>query len=307
MPVLDIPVHTPGVPRRSVENGFAIREDTLYTDAKGKEGARIRERARATLDGLREILGRVLEPDEAIYYVAGGQMMPGAFQQFFLGWHSYALPRVVFVLTGRRILLLRVRGKLSLSVKWDRGIHTIRWGDLASFKAGGLISPYLRLKTKSGEALSFWRISRGDIKKINLLAGFLQEHACGETSASGAPNALCPSCLATLVPRRYECPQCGLAFKDEKTLAWRGILIPGGASFYAGMTGLGVLRAIFECVVLLDIAAQLATALRYPAGSVESQQRLGVILVLCFFLVMDKAIAILCCRQEIRDFLPAGK
>lgn len=308
MPVLDVPVHTPSVPRRAVENGITVREDTLYTDAKGKERAKLRERASATLDALGEVLGHLLEPDEAVYYLAGAQVMPGAFQQLFLGWHTYALPRVVLVLTDRRVIVLRIHGKLSMgSVRWDRGVRTIRWGDLASAKAGGFISPYLRLKTKSGDSLSFWRISRADIKKLKLLAGFLQQQASGQTSPSGAPNALCPACLTTLVPRQYECPQCRLVFKDEKTLAWRGIFIPGGASFYAGLTGLGVLRAIFECVVLLEIVLELALAFESPAGSVREQGALGAAGFLLFLLILDKAIAIHCCRQEIRDFLPAAK
>ncbi len=246
MPTADISIHDSIPPRRIDRNGFNVREDVLYTDAKGRAKNKLRKRAEDALESLGEVLRRVLEPGETIFYIAKTQAMPGFAAQFFGGaWYTYSLPIVLLLFTERRIIALRVRKRMS-GWAWDRGIRIVRWGDLQDAKAGGFLARTLTLKFRNGGSQVYWRFASGDLKKVGLLVGILRPHGSGETTAAGAMASLCPGCLATLSPGTYLCQNCGLKFKDEKTLVRREILIPGGASFYVGATGMGIVRAIAE-------------------------------------------------------------
>jgi hypothetical protein len=285
--------------------GFKVREDILFTDAKGNLKPKIQNEAELALERLREPLHRLLEPDESILFIAYAQMMPGTGEQLVLGWHVYALPRVALVFTNRRILSFRVRSQGLRGWKWDRGIHTVRWGDLESANAKGWLSRVFKLKMRSGEKVSYWRIKRGDAKKIRLLIQTLLPHASGESSAYATREALCPDCLGKLVPRQYECVGCRLTFKSEKELFWRGLVIPGGASFYIGMTSLGALRMIFESFFLILIISLVWDGTRQGHAVSSEERPLVSAIVLLVILLLEKLIAIAVSRRQIRDFLPA--
>ncbi len=151
----------------------------------------------------------------------------------------------------------------------------------------------------------YWRFASGDLKKARLLIDTLRPHGSGETTAAGGMVSLCPACLATLSPKTYECQGCGLRFKDEKTLLRRGILIPGGASFYVGATGLGILRSISESIFLVILLLFLAAAIARPGGSKDAANVFTGALFILGLLTLDKTMAIATSRQQIRDFLPA--
>ena len=61
MPSADLPVHPNQLPRLVSRSGVRLREDTLYTDQKGEEKKRFRERADNALDKLEEPLRKMLE------------------------------------------------------------------------------------------------------------------------------------------------------------------------------------------------------------------------------------------------------
>lgn len=298
----DLSVHATSVPRTATKNGLNVREDTIYTDAKGNEKVRIRKRADQAIECLGEILRKVLEKDETIFYLAPTQVMPGALEQLVLGWHLYALPRVLLVFTDRRIIGLRIRSRSFANWKWDRGIRTMRWGDMESASVKGALNRMLKLKLRSGEGVSYWRISRADAKKLKLVVPILRERSSGQVSASGGSNSLCPACFSLLLPGRYECPQCQLAFKDEKTLLWRGILVPGGASFYIGMGSLGVLRLLFESALLFVIVARILDGILGQRQ--EAAAAFSAALIFLAVLSFEKSVAIWSSRRQIRDFLP---
>ncbi len=303
MPTTDLVIHTTLTPQQTARNGLNVREDTLYTDAKGKEKSKIRKRAEDALADLDEILRRVLEPNETIFYIAKAQATPNFAAQFFGGaWHTYSLPHFLLFFTERRIIAFRVRkrkGRLS----WDRGIRTVRWGDVQDASLGRFLNQRLTLKFRNGERQAYWRFASGDLKKVGLLVGILRPHGSGETTAAGAMAALCPACLSTLSPGTYLCQGCGLRFKDEKTLVRRGILIPGGASFYVGATGLGIVRAISESILLLILLAFLAGAIAEPQNAAAN---FGPALFIIAILALDKGTANLYSRQQVRDFLPVN-
>ena len=298
-------VHSSQVARNSVMNGFRVREDTLFTDSKGNDKPKIRTAADQTLSRLGDLLRRLLEQNETIFGICRAQVMPGTMEQLFLGWHVYTLPRVMLLFTDRRIIALRIRNRGWGDWEWDRGVRTIRWGDVASASVKGLLSRVFKLKLRSGESISYWRMTLADSKKIKVLAGFLQQHATGETSAGAASMSLCPTCLAVLQPMHYECPNCRLEFRNEKTLMWRGLIIPGGASFYIGMTALGVLRFIVESFFILIVLILVADGVTAPAGSPAAYHAFTTATVLLLVLFLEKWLAILYSRRRIRDFLPA--
>lgn len=305
MPNADIPIHNSLSPQRIDRAGIRVREDTLYTDEKGRDKKKLHKRAEAAFEDLGDILRRILEPGETVFYIAEGQVMPGAAGRFFGGgWHMASIPRTFLFITERRIIALRLRKRMS-GWNWNRGIRTVRWGDVLKVTGGGALSRSLTLTFRNGEKQAYWRFAWGDTKKVRLLIDTLQHHGAGETTAAGSMVSLCPNCLAPLVARNYQCPQCSTRFKDEKTLMWRGILIPGGASLYVGATGLGIFRAIFEAAILVGVLFSLFRVIRAPNASSAAADFATAIVAECAFLFFDKLVAILMSLPLVRDFIPA--
>ena len=300
----DVQVY-PSIPARRVDReGFSIREDVLYSDPKGREKPKFRKRAEKLLESVGDVLRRVLEPGETIFYMASAQPMPGALAQFFGGgWHVYSLPRTLFIATDRRIVTLRLRKKMA-GWNWNQGIQTVRWGDLTAVKSGGFISRTLTLTFRNGEKREFWRFESGDMKKLGQLWDAMREHAAGETSAAGGIQPLCPKCLAALSPKHYKCASCGTEFKDEKTLWQRGLMIPGGASLYVGASGLGVLRAVFETLITLSIILSVLRLIGASGNHDLQSQIMGQIAVECIILFLDKCLAYYLALPQVRDFIP---
>jgi len=305
MPSSELTIHAAIPPQRVDQNGLSVREDVLYTNANGRNKNKLRKRAEEVIADLGEVLRRVLEPNETIFYISMTQAMPGIAAQFFGGgWHTYSMPRTLLFFTERRVIALRVRKRMSGWV-WDRGIRTVRWGDVQEAKPGGFLTRYLTLKFRNGEKQAYWRFASGDLKKVRLLTSILQPNGSGETTPAGAMVAVCPGCFAVLSRGSYQCQNCSMRFKDERTLLRRGILIPGGASFYVGATGLGVLRCISECIILAFVLLGLLVVV---ATAWERKDPLGGSISVAFFvgiLAIDKTVAILFARYQIRDFLPA--
>jgi len=305
MPSADVPIHSSISPQRVDRAGLAVREDVLYSDAKGRDKKKLHKRAEDAFEDLGDILRRILEPGETIFYIAAAQVMPGAGAQFFGGgWHMYSIPRTLLFFTERRVIALRLRKRMS-GWNWNRGIRTVRWGDVLKITGGGAFSRSLTFTFRNGGKQAYWRFAWGDTKRVRLLIDTLQPHGAGETTAAGGMASLCPNCLAPLVARNYQCPQCGIRFKDEKTLIWRGILIPGGASLYVGATGLGIFRAIFETAILASVLFSLYRAIQAPTASSAAADFATAIVGECAFLFFDKLVAILTSLPLVRDFIPA--
>ncbi len=65
----DVPVYTAKLPMLVARDGLRVREDVLYTNAKGEDHEASRQRAEAALIKVKDILPSVLEPSEAIFYI----------------------------------------------------------------------------------------------------------------------------------------------------------------------------------------------------------------------------------------------
>jgi hypothetical protein len=211
------------------------------------------------------------------------------------------------VFTNRRILMFRVRGQGFNSWEWNRGIRTVAWSDLLRAKTKGFITRYLELRTRSGETENYWRLSLADSKKVRVLAEILQPQAMHDApSPARTFVSLCPACFAPLSAGKYECSACGLRFKDEKTLVWRGIL-PGGAAFYVGAWPLGILHSLVDLVLLFAIVAFVVDIIQ-PSNNPNAAATHSVegIFILVGIVLLEKGVSILHCRRSVRNFLPIG-
>ncbi len=299
MPSADVAIHPEQAPRLVSREGVRLREDTAYTNHKGREKKGIRKRTDKALQNLRDALSRVLEPEEAVLYVARGQAPASLLEQFAFGWYIYYVTGAVLVLTNRRLLHFLV----TRENRWKRSLRSVRWGDVKQAKPkGGLFSSSLVLKYQNGKKETYWNLPGGDAKKIKVLLATLLPESVGEASAAQGMVSLCPDCRATLTPGVYQCSQCALSFKDEKTLMRRSLLIPGGGYFYTGHWFLGIGDFIVEAYLLIFVVFLVVTTFdpsnRNVTGTLVASGFLAVILA------VEKWFTIHHCKRFIREYIP---
>jgi len=134
----DLPIYANVVPRPLSVGGLSIREDVLFTDAKGQESDRSRKKAEKLLEDWRGILSGVLEPNEMVFHIVKNCQAPvSALEQFMLGWHTYGVTATMLVLTNLRILHLGLTGR----GKWKRVLKSVRWGRRGRGKSKGVDRP----------------------------------------------------------------------------------------------------------------------------------------------------------------------
>ena len=308
MPAADLIVHLNQAPRPSSQDGVRFREDTAFTNHKGEENKGVRKRAEKALGSLQDVLSKVLEPDETVLYLARCQAPVSIFEQFAFGWYIYKVTGTVLVFTNRRLLDVRIKpkGLFSLDFSWSQCLRSVRWGDLAEAKVSGWLSTALVLKYRTGKKESYWKLDRGDAKKMKVLLAALLPGAATESTAAQGMVSLCPTCIAVLTPCVYQCSQCGQLFKDEKTMVRRALLIPGGGYFYTGHTFLAVSDFMAEAYLLLLLLIFLA-ALLLPSDNPQSGEAAGFWVgagVVAALLAVEKWGTIHHCRRFIREFIP---
>ena len=308
MPTNQIPVHPDQPVRLSSHYGILVREDAAFTNKKGVEKRWIRKRAEQALEKLQEPLRKILEPDEAVFYVAQANMLPGGFEQLFLGWHATYLARGVLVLTNRRLLHLLV----ARDCTWKRSMRGARWGDIDEAKNKGLLGSRLNIAYRDGKKEVYGLMIWNDSKKTQLLFEALLPQARSETSPALGMTSYCPECRAALTPSVYECPNCRLQFKDEKTLLKRALLIPGGGFFYTGHPFLGLLHAITDIVVIIIWVYSILVVLGIIQIIIPGEDQVdwgGTIVVLVFVgatLAFHKWMLIRVSRRLVRNYIPAS-
>jgi len=308
VPTTQIPIHSDQSVRLSSHFGILVREDVAFANRKGVEKKGLRKRAEQALDKLQEPLRKILEPEEAVLCVARAQRLPGMFEQFFLGWYVAYLAPAVLVLTNRRLLHLSVKRNGS----WNRGVRCARWGDMESAKLKAFLSPKLHIKYRDGKKEVYWRLRSDDGKRIRLLLDVLLPAAFDETSPTLSMTSLCPECRAVLTPGVYDCPGCGLKFKDEKTLLRRSLLIPGGGFFYTGHAFLGTLHFAVDLILLLQVvlwggAAIGLWAIHEGRGQALAAREaaLATAAILAVLLALHKGAITRITRNLVRGFIPA--
>lgn len=304
----DLPVYSTQLPRLVSANGVSIREDVLYSNAKGEADERSRKRAEDALADLRDVLPSLLEPKETILFVIKSCQAPiGVLEQLFLGWYVYRVTATRLVFTNLRLLHLG----LGSGGKWNRTIKILRWGDVTEAKVKGWLSRILEIRCADGKKEKYWRLKRNDSQKAKAIVNAVLPLSRGEGTAVKGFQSLCPDCRALLTAGNYQCAGCGLKFKDEKTLLRRTALIPGGGYLYAGVTFLGVMAFITEGILTLGLLFSLLVALGLLApGTTEEGRPMqaadywGIVIVLGVLVGLNKALEYLHGRRVIRNFLP---
>lgn len=308
MPAKDLWIHQNHPPQLIPHEGVPVREDCAFTNHQGEESKGVRKRAEKTLVSLQAMLSKVLEPEETVLYLARGQAPASVFEQLAFGWYIYKVTGAVLVFTNRRLLDVRIKpkGLFAQDFEWTLRLRSIRWGDLADAKVSGWLSPALALKYRTGKKESYWKLNRGDAKKMRVLLAALLPGAATESTPAQGVVSLCPTCFAVLTPQVYQCSQCGQLFKDEKTMVRRSLLIPGGGYFYTGHTFLAVGDFVAEAYLLLLLLIFLA-ALLIPSDNPQSGEAPGFWAaagVVAAILAVEKWGTIHHCRRFIRDFIP---
>lgn len=308
MPSSQIPVHADQPIRLSSHFGVLVREDTAFTNSKGIEKKGIRKRAEQAVEKLQDPLRKFLEPDEAVLYIARGQIMPSGVERFFLGWHAAYLAPAVLVLTNKRMLQVFI----ARDGTWKRSLRSTRWGDVEEAEVKGLLAAKLYIRYRDGKKEVYWGMIRDDAKKIQVLLEALHPPA-GETSPTLSITSLCPECRTALTSGVYECPNCRLAFKDEKTSLQRSIMIPGGGFFYTGHPVLGILHSLVELVVLFALVFWILVALGLakPDSSPDeappdAASALVVVIFLAAILAVDKWVMAKVARKQVQNYIPAS-
>ena len=307
MPKPDISIHTNQIPRSGVHAGVALREDSIYTDAKGRESDGIRKKAQKALEKLQEPLSKLLLPGEVVLHVATRAQAPvTTLEQMTMGWYIQRVTATILVFTNQRILQFLVKSDGS----WKRHVRSVAWGDLAEARVKGwLFSFKLELTYRNGKKETYWGLWRANAKKIQALLAALIPTSRGEASTAQAMVSLCPDCWAVLTPGVYQCPQCRLVFKNEGTMVMRSLLIPGGGYFYCGQKFLGFGDFIAEAYLLLVLAWFVLNASIGPASTEDEQMaRAGywiLAVILALAIALEKWMTIHHCRRFIRDFIPA--
>lgn len=301
------------VPRVNVIAGVPVREDILLTDHKGVEKARLRKDAEKALDQLQSVLPRLLEPQEAVLFVAQAIAPLSTVEQLTLGWYAYALHSVVLVLTNKRLLRMRVRGKsFGKGWTWTRGVMAARWDDLASAKVKGWLSHTLLFEYRNNKKERYWRVNGKAAKKLKALLPALVPAGAGQPTEAQGMVSLCPDCLQVLQPRVYQCAHCGLVFKNETTLLWRNYLLPGGGYIYAGWGVLGFLHAIVDLALIVEMISFALYALRIlpppppdPGQAPITPDGAAIAFAVVFVLfLLENTVAWLHNRRLIREFVP---
>ncbi len=280
--------------------GVPVREDLAFTDAKGRDSKSVRKSTEQSLERLQSILPRVLAPGETIFMISTAQGQAASINAFFVGVLANALFRTCLVVTSRRLLRFRIRWRGLADWRWDDGVTSLLWGDVTAARhSGALAGNRLTALARSGGRETYSGLRRPFVKKLMKMLPVLLPSSSSDASATGTPVALCPRCLAALVPRHYQCPQCGQAFKNEKRLLWRTILIPGGEYFYVGHAVMGIFQGLIELILLLvTLAAVIATP------DVKEEGAWVAAAVLFLVLLAHKFSAWLGCRRLVRTYLP---
>ena len=297
VPTADIRIHDNQVVRTVAVDGITVRSDVFSTNEKGEEKALVDRRTRKVLRKLGPALLRLLLPDEAVLYVMPARSPLSVVEQLTAASWTALLAACAIVITNKRILFFPVKRDGS----WRESVRSVYWGDLEKIKAKGWLVRNVSFKFKNGAKVTYTNFRRADAKKLTAIAAALIPSASGEQTSAHGPVQLCPDCRETLTEAQYACPSCGLSFKNEKTMIFRSIVLPGGGYFYTGHPLIAIVPAVVEAFLVLEILLVLRAGFTSPKAVPEF---IHVLLILAVFWALETGITILHCRRYIREFIP---
>lgn len=297
MPTTPELVHPNSMPIVSELFGLPVREDVLFTDAKGKASTSIRKDAERLLRNLQEPLRLTLRKGEAILYAMQLSAPMNIVEQLTMTWWMYSAYSVALVVTTERIYAFHVTREGA----WRCGINSLDFGDMQSSKVGGwILGRTLTLNSIDGKKTTYQRMKWRDAKKLKVVLPVLENSRTA--TAASRWQSWCPSCGTALIPRVYQCAHCGQVFRTEKGLL-RRLWIPGGGYFYARLSAIGSIIAVLEAIFLLEVAVSFLLLL----SSNTPQDRANGLAALIFFvpvLLIEKGATYLHTRRFVMDFIP---
>lgn len=278
----------------AIVNQLPVDRAACFSNEKGEPSDKVKRNQGKVLGRVGTFLQRFLEPEERILYASPAVAPISALEQFFKGWHVYYLKSCLLVLTTRRIVCLPT----TTGGRPRRMLSQARYGDLAGFKARGVLGGTLELAYKSGKKEAFTVQSGGDRKKLEALLAKLVPG--GEPTDRRERHHLCPRCAKPLSRDKYICPACRLAFRAPAQAVRFALLIPGGGFFLTGHVWFGVQSALAELIIFIMFLSTLVAA----HGKVPL---MGASIFLLAMIVLNKLVAIDHARYYIRQFMPADK
>jgi hypothetical protein len=292
-------VHAEAMPMQTETLGMPVREDVLFTDAKGRPHSGIRRSSEKILKNLEEPLRHALRKNEVVFYAATMTSPLSSLEQLTMSWWLYSSYGVVLIFTSERILVFPVER----SGNWRGSIGSLEFGDIEKANTGGWISRGFTIRTRDGKKETYQRLKMRDAAKIKVLLPILME---GKTATPGTGwQAMCPRCTGYLTRGQYSCAGCNLQFRSEQKLLWR-TLLPGGGYFYAGLIGVGIMAAVVEMFFLLELFGAMLL-LKAPKSGHDRTDGWTVLMMFGLLLLLEKSVMYMHARRFIRWFLPEGK
>ena len=292
-------LHSERMPQMSQCHGLPVREDVLFTNKNGVDKPALHKDAEKILGRLAEPLKQMLQPGEVILYCCKAQSPLSVVEQFFTGWWAQVMTRVVLVATNRRLFQFSVTGNGT----WKRSVSALSWGDVGKVKTSRFIGGHFIVHCKNGKKTDYWGVKFSSAPKLQAISDKIIPASASEATSAQAAVSLCPDCWRPLTPRVYLCTDCGLLFKNETTLIKMAIFVPGGAYFYSGFTAAGVLTAVGELFVLLEILV-LAIAAFSERGKPEFAGFIGAMGFFILIYAFETLVTIMHNRRVIREFIP---
>jgi hypothetical protein len=277
--------------------GLPINTGVCFSTVRSEFNKRVMKRQLKTLEPLVAVLKQFLEPDETILFAVRGRSPVSTLEAMSTGWVIYYARRCVLVVTSKRILHIPTRANL----RPKKSIAEVRYGDIATLKFRTFLGRALALRYKSGKRETFSAIPSGEFKKLKVVLDALPKD--GPASEAGERRHLCPKCMSPLRKDTYACPTCRLEFKRRRQAVRKALLLPGGGWFYTGYPLLGVLYALIEVFLLVDIMLSLGEILAGLGGEEEWVQ----IVVSVGVLALEKSFAVLHARRSVDDYIPVGE
>ena len=265
-----------------------VKAETMYADHKGVHKPRIEKKQRKLANKL-SFLKDFLEDGEQLLAVTTAVSPTTFLEQWTTGVAFIYIKRCLLVFTDRRVFHVPTKSNYD----YRRSVAQIRYGDLESIVQKGR---QLKIVYKSGAKESFLYVRRSERKKIRALLQSVNLQ--GSPSDARRRVHLCPKCTSELEADNYECPNCGLEFKNRKRALQLSIWLPGGGYFYTGHPFLGLFDAVVELSFLTAIIVSLMPDSTYQYGN------LGVAAVLALLLIIEKLITIYHANHFVKEYLP---
>jgi hypothetical protein len=272
-------------------DGLPIVAEKMFADHNGVHKPRIEKKQRKLARKL-SFLKELLEEGEQLLAVTTAVSPTSFLEQWTTGFIFVYIKRCLLVFTDRRIFHIPTR----MDYDYRGSIAQIRYGDLESIAQKG---SRLKIAYKSGTKDQFLYVNRSERKKIRALLQSVNLQ--GSTSVARTRVHLCPKCTSELETDRFECPNCGLEFKNRKRALKLSLLLPGGGYFYTGHSFLGIADAAVELFFLIAIVVSLIPNAIFPNGNFAFAGLLALLLII------EKMITVYHANHFVKEFLPTDE